>query len=730
MSTPCPDPQRLRQLLDSTLPEAEQVPLQAHLETCVPCQRALEGLVAGTESWDNLARHLGRPGTEPTQPALRQAIERLEVGPAAEATTANGPAGTADLSFLGPSERPGGLGRLGHYEVLEVVGRGGFGVVLRAFDEQLHRVVAIKALAPALAANATARRRFIREAQAAAAVRDEHVVAIYGVDGAGPVPYLVMEYIRGISLQERLDRSGPLEVKEVLRIGRQVACGLAAAHAQGLVHRDIKPANILLENGVQRVKLTDFGLARAVDDASLTQSGVVTGTPLYMAPEQARGERVDHRADLFSLGSVLYTACTGRPPFRATGTMAVLKRVIEDTARPPTEINPEVPGWLEAIIARLHAKDPAQRFASAREVADLLGQHLAHLQQPSQVPLPPSALRPIPRRRLRERKRLLLGGALLTLGLLLAGWWAGPTAYRFVRGQGRVTVTADDPGAWVILSHEGQVFAGLDPQSPSVELPAGSFFLEAFARGGRHVKAVILEHRRLFAGSATYTVPPTLLHLQRGASVTVRVQTIDQPVRSIPGWGNVIDPTGDCDIMTKDGRVTITVPTTTTGILSAQRVPHILQKVEGDFRVQVKVLPFPQLAGFQTNGHAGLLVCQDDKDFLRAGKNFLQLANFAGGDSLLVLPEVSWIGGMVDQPGQNMAHLPPNLPTYLRVERRQGKLKFSYNTDGRGWFDLTGLRVPNLPAKLQVGVVAVNDALRTFTAQFEEFRLSKLDAGE
>src|SRR5262249_49757889 len=150
----------------------------------------------------------------------------------------------------------------------------------------------IKALAPALAGNATARKRFTREARAAAPISDEHVVAIHAVEEVGPVPYLVMQFVAGCSLQDRLDRSGPLELKEILRIGMQIASGLGAAHAQGLVHRDIKPANILLENGVERVKLTDFGLARAVDDASLTQSGLIAGTPMYMAPEQAAGEAV------------------------------------------------------------------------------------------------------------------------------------------------------------------------------------------------------------------------------------------------------------------------------------------------------------------------------------------------------------------------------------------------------------------------------------------------------
>lgn len=220
------------------------------------------------------------------------AVEQLA---AADPRTANA---AADLSFLAPSSELGSLGRLDHYEVLEVIGRGGTGVVLRARDTKLMRVVAIKVLAVPLAASGSARQRFAREARAAAAVRDDHVIDIHAVCDDGPVPYLVMEYIDGYSLEALVRQGAPLEVKEVLRIGIRVARGLAAAHAQGLIHRDVKPANILLENGVQRVKLTDFGLARAADDASLTQSGFIAGTPLYMAPEQAAGDPIDPRADL------------------------------------------------------------------------------------------------------------------------------------------------------------------------------------------------------------------------------------------------------------------------------------------------------------------------------------------------------------------------------------------------------------------------------------------------
>lgn len=285
------------------------------------------------------------------------------------------------LDFLEPPSRPGLLGRLGHYDVLEVIGRGGFGIVLKAFDTRLQRVVAIKVLAGAVAASSTARMRFLREARAAAAVRNEHVVGIYHVDEQ-PVPYLVMECIAGQTLQDKLERGGPLALTEVLRIGHQVARGLAAAHEQGLVHRDIKPANILLENSVERVKITDFGLAMVTDEARVTQSGVVAGTPLYMAPEQAEGQTVDHRADLFSLGSVLYALCTGRPPFEASTSLAIMKRVCEETPPPLRELKPEVPERLGALIATLHAKRREERIQSAKDVADALGGILAELQRP------------------------------------------------------------------------------------------------------------------------------------------------------------------------------------------------------------------------------------------------------------------------------------------------------------------------------------------------------------
>ena len=257
----------------------------------------------------------------------------------------------------------------------------------------------MKVLAPDLAANPNARRRFLREAQAAAAVSHPHVVTIHAVD-EDKLPYLVMECVVGQSLQEKLDRAGAMRLTEILRIGRQVAEGLAAAHEQGLIHRDIKPANILLENGVERVKITDFGLARAVDDVAITRTGEVSGTPQYMSPEQARGEQVDQRSDLFSLGCVLYAMCTGRSPFRGDSLAAVIKRVTEDTPRSIAEVNSEIPAWLSDVIQRLLEKHPDLRYQTAAEVSEVLAGHLANVQQPTRSAPPPGPALQRPMRRL------------------------------------------------------------------------------------------------------------------------------------------------------------------------------------------------------------------------------------------------------------------------------------------------------------------------------------------
>jgi serine/threonine protein kinase len=275
--------------------------------------------------------------------------------------------------FLSPPQGPDELGRLGPYRILKVLGAGGMGVVFQAEDPQLQRLVALKAMLPTLAARATSRRRFLREAQAAAALEHDHIVTIHQVGEDRGVPYLAMPLLRGEALEARLRRQDRLAPAEILRIGRETAEGLAAAHARGLIHRDIKPANIWLEGERGRVKILDFGLARwAGAESNLTQQAVVLGTPSYMAPEQANGQGVDARGDLFSLGCVLYRLCTGRLPFKGTDAISALMAAATEHPKAPHQLNPEVPRALSGLVLQLLAKRPDDRPASAQVVVQEL----------------------------------------------------------------------------------------------------------------------------------------------------------------------------------------------------------------------------------------------------------------------------------------------------------------------------------------------------------------------
>jgi serine/threonine-protein kinase len=378
---PTCDHAALDALLADRLDDDSRLAIEQHLDSCSDCRVRLERLAASPELWAQAHESLSSAADD----GDHRASSFSSLSSPGES---DGPRAEHILGFLSPTDDPRMLGRFGGYEISGVIGCGGMGIVLKGLDVALNRYVAIKVLAPHLATSAAARLRFAREARAAAAVVHDNVLAIHAVSEANGLPYLVMPYIRGTSLQKRLDAAGPLAATEILRIGRQVAAGLAAAHAQGLVHRDIKPANILLEDGVERLKITDFGLARAADDASLTRSGVIAGTPQFMSPEQARGDSIDARSDLFSLGSVLYALCTGHPPFRAETSFGMLRRITDDAPRAIRELNPEIPEWLVSLINKLHAKNPDDRFESASAAAQLFEQCLAHLQQPHAVELP------------------------------------------------------------------------------------------------------------------------------------------------------------------------------------------------------------------------------------------------------------------------------------------------------------------------------------------------------
>ena len=254
--------------------------------------------------------------------------------------------------------------------------RAAWGWCLRREEVNLRRLVALKVMLPRHAENPTAKARFLREARAQAAVEHDHVIAIYRADEDRGVPYLAMPLLQGQTLSAAIKANAKVPVQEILRIGREMAEGLAAAHDKGLIHRDVKPANVWLEGDRRRVKLLDFGLARATtdeladSDEPATKPGTMMGTPAYMSPEQARGDAVDGRTDLFSLGVVLYEMAAGERPFKGKDVYGLLTSLAVDHPAAPREKNPAVPAALSSLILRLLAKTPDERPATAAAVAE------------------------------------------------------------------------------------------------------------------------------------------------------------------------------------------------------------------------------------------------------------------------------------------------------------------------------------------------------------------------
>ena len=419
--TGCPESDELRRLLEGTLSGERQQSCTEHMDSCSCCQSKLEGIATEGTNLSQIVESL-HESEPPAHSGYWAAARKLEAS--LEETfipkPASGRRRDVSLDFLEPATDSAYLGRLSHFDVMRVIGRGGMGVVLEAFDSKLQRNVAVKVLDPELAQDEVSRQRFCREARAAASVTHENVVAVHQVEkqaSAGSLPYLVMQLISGESLEDRLARERTLPAREIVRIGMQVAHGLAAAYAQGLIHRDIKPGNILLEDVHQNVKLTDFGLARATEDVKLTSTGFVSGTPMYMAPEQAMGEEADHRSDLFSLGAVMYEMAAGRPPFTGNSALAILKQISDTKHQPIRELNPLIPDWLAETIDRLLAKDPADRIQSATHVAELLEYQYAMMKTFEDVPTVCQIEES--RQRVRQRWTMgLIGSGFLTIGLL------------------------------------------------------------------------------------------------------------------------------------------------------------------------------------------------------------------------------------------------------------------------------------------------------------------------
>jgi TolB-like protein len=371
MLATCPSHDDLEHFSLGRIPEGQAQGVEEHLTCCPACLDTIQGLRV-EDTLVEAVRH---------QPAARAKLPQDETV-ARTIGLLKGLQGSVTsrhlaveqlLRLIEPPQGPDEVGRLGPYRILRVLGSGGMGIVLLGEDPQLGRQVAIKVLSPLLAEVDGPRKRFLREARAVAGIRHPNVVEVYHVGEAGRLPYFVMPYLEGESLETRLRRESRLPAAEVIRIGRELGKGLAAAHQESLLHRDVKPGNVWLTAPDGGVKLLDFGLSWVADDGErVTESGTVIGTPAYMSPEQARGDRADARSDLFAFGSVLYAMCAGCDPFSGESLYTILEQVRAAMPRPVRELNPAIPPGLAAVIARLHAKDPARRFASAAEVLGAL----------------------------------------------------------------------------------------------------------------------------------------------------------------------------------------------------------------------------------------------------------------------------------------------------------------------------------------------------------------------
>jgi serine/threonine protein kinase len=432
------DDSRCLAFLRNELTNEAATEFELHLDSCVHCQQMLLVHAGGKEVEQQVKQLLVNSGELPfvstAKPLELTVNDHFDDELCLDALVA------ADISILSPSDMPDSLGRIGTFEAKAIIGRGGMGTVYKALDPALGRTVAIKVLRPELASISTARQRFSLEARAMASVAHPHVVPIYAVDEHRGLPYLAMEYVAGGTLESRLRQQGPLELISVLRITQQIALALEAAHETGIVHRDIKPANILLDRGIDRVRVADFGLVRVSDDASMTRSGLIAGTPLYMAPEQVRGDLCDGRSDLFSLGSLVYTLLVGEPPFRADSPYASMQRIVHEDARPVRAFRSELPEWLDAFVGKLLAKSPSDRFQSAGEVVRAIDDELLYLQNPGVGAEPERLWKTNPIIESievlgdsREAQRWHVGWHAVTLGLLLVamGWelsqWLKPT---------------------------------------------------------------------------------------------------------------------------------------------------------------------------------------------------------------------------------------------------------------------------------------------------------------
>jgi serine/threonine protein kinase/Leucine-rich repeat (LRR) protein len=502
------------------LPDELAATIRRHLEQCPTCWSALDQCVASDE-FCAAARATGRAPSDPTK-TLDLPVELLRGAVSTFVRSSDRtlpekkarPLSIAEVQrLLSPPQSADEIGRLGDFRVLRVLGVGGFAVVFEAEDSHLKRHVALKVMHPGIAARQGAE-RFMREAQSAAALKHENIVTIHQVARHGETPFIALELLHGETLENYLIRNDPLRTAEVVRIGGEIASGLAAAHRRGLLHRDIKPANIWLESETPgragKVKILDFGCAKSWEvESEISDPGLLIGTPGYMAPEQLAGGVVDPRADLFGLGCVLYRMVTGTRPFRGDSLLSVVQSLALDEPKPIRSINGQVPQALCDLISELLAKSPGDRPASAQVVAERLQaieRSIAGQQDNGALPASVPMASP---RRWKRKSWFVAAGAALTVSLLLV--------YFFFQNR---TATKSGEGALALEDSSAAVSQTFGPpKHPSSSSAGGTAGSQA-----PQPRASPDSNRRA-----------ALWILSQGGSVTVRIDHVAKLIEVVPG---------------------------------------------------------------------------------------------------------------------------------------------------------------------------------------------------
>jgi serine/threonine protein kinase/regulation of enolase protein 1 (concanavalin A-like superfamily) len=814
--TSCPDSRVLERLALGQMSPLEVEQLAVHCEKCEKCIQAIQQIRGA----DTLVSAMSAQGTivEPAHnpaiaalvarlKALRRqdaaAIEEATVPPSSVNTPLSEPPDTlphessTNLDFLAPAQQKDEIGRLGNFRVLKVLGQGGMGVVLQAEDTGLHRLCALKVMLSEVARRPEMKERFLREARAAAQIEHDHIVPIYQVAEDRGVPFIAMPFLKGSTLEDWMQTKqrtrAPITVANILKLGREMAKGLSAAHELGLVHRDIKPANIWLDSTVGgRVKILDFGLARLtssgeanpdrkVGGGDLTQSGMIMGTPAYMAPEQAQGKKdlIDGRTDLFSLGCILYRLCTGQQPFKGDDMISTLVAVAMENPTPPSEVNPEIPQPLSDLVMKLLEKKPEDRPESAKEVVKIVQQMEKDLAagtlKPASETAPairpkPAVAKPEPvselpsvtaempqptsnrkRKRSKSKKRrdnpiLLIGGgvfgiaALVVAGIIL--FWETP--------KGTVRVEINDPNTQAAIDKDEFNIKGADKHD--ISLKPGEH--------GLRVKRGDLEFETdkfILKKGDTVTLKVELLPgkvqvVQDGKVIGIQNLRANQVAAgtSIPGWGEVIDPDRDCKVSASGNRLTIEVPGNLHALpspgqaaaewLTQNNSPRVLQDVEGDFVAQVKVAGTiyadvgNKIPGKSTVQAGALLVWADEKNFAVIERLSLVAATKTTSYSRLgAYRDCTFLFTDLVKAGNRNYFLPvADVSSSFRIERRQGKWDAAYSQDGgQSWKPLGpqafGL---DLPSKVKVGVCAINSTTSPLKVEFEDLRITRLSDGK